>query len=78
MTIIDIPPGWAGFLGGLAVATLGVIGLLVQQRAGRLARLERENRELWLAVRLAVDTIYKSGITPPDRLIDLISTKETS
>lgn len=72
--MIDIPTGLATVI----VALLALIGTLSATRMGRVARLERENRQLWLVCKRLLHTLYTNGIEPDDELVELINGKDSS
>lgn len=71
-TPVDIPAGWAAII----VAALALIGVILTNRFSRVRALERENRELWLACKGLLHTLYKNGIEPEPELVELINGKE--
>ena len=74
----DIPDGFAAVVVALITALAGVIGVWLGRRASRIAVLERENRQMWFALRGVVDLLYRSGIQIPEYLDEIINPKEQS
>lgn len=74
--MIDIPDGYAAVAVALITALAGVIGVWLGRRASRIAVLERENRQLWFALRGVVDVLYRSAIEIPEYLDKIINPKE--
>lgn len=72
ITPIDIPSGWAAVI----VAVIALFGVILTNRFSRVRALERENRELWLACKGLLHTLYKNGIEPDPELVELINGKE--
>lgn len=74
--MIDIPDGYAAVVVALIAALASVLGVWLGRRASRLAILERENRQLWFALRGVVDVLYKNGLPIPEYLDEIINPKE--
>ncbi len=74
--MIDIPDGYAAVVVALITAIAGVIGVWLGRRASRIADLERENRQMWFALRGVVDLLYRNGIEIPEYLDEIINPKE--
>lgn len=74
--MIDIPDGYAAVAVALITALAGVIGVWLGRRASRIAVLERENRQMWFALRGVVDLLYRNGIEIPEYLDEIINPKE--
>ena len=74
--MIDIPDGFAAVVVALITALAGVVGVWLGRRASRIAVLERENRQMWFALRGVVDLLYRSGIQIPEYLDEIINPKE--
>lgn len=74
--MIDIPDGYAAVIVALITAIAGISGVWLGRRASRLATIERENRQLWFALRGVVDVLYRNGIPIPDYLDEIINPKE--
>lgn len=70
--MIDIPAGVAMVI----VALVSVGGAIVAPRLSRIARLERENRQLWFVCKRMIHLLYTNGIEPDDELVDLINGKD--
>lgn len=71
--MIDIPDGLAAVLATLLPLVGGGVGGWVVMRRGRVAALERENRQLWFALRGVVDVLYRNGVPIPDYLEEIIN-----
>lgn len=71
--VIDVPAGAATVIVALIVAASGAIGAWFASRRSRVARLERENRQLWFALRGVVDVLYRNGIPIPEYLEEIIN-----
>lgn len=81
--MIDIPDGLALVLVAAVTGALTLAGVLVTNRRGRLAdvereneRLERENRQLWFAMKRMLHTLYTNNIEPDEALVALINGKD--
>ena len=74
--MIDIPDGYAAVAVALITALAGIIGVWLGRRASRIAVLERENRQMWFALRGVVDLLYRNGIEIPEYLDEIINPKE--
>lgn len=74
--MIDIPEGYAAVAVALIAALASVIGVWLGRRASRIAVLERENRQMWFALRGVVDLLYRNGIEIPEYLDEIINPKE--
>ena len=74
--MIDIPDGYAAVIVALITALAGIAGVWLGRRASRLATIERENRQLWFALRGVVDVLYRNGIPIPEYLDEIINPKE--
>lgn len=74
--MIDIPDGYATVLVALIGAAGIVVGAWLGRRASRIGALERENRQLWFALRGVVDLLYREGISIPDYLTKIINDEE--
>lgn len=73
VTVIDVPAGWATII----VAALGIVGAIIVARFNRLARLERENRQLWWVCKRLLHTLYVNGIEPDEELVEIVNGKDT-
>ena len=76
--MIDIPEGYAAVIVAIIGAVAAVIGVWWGRRSSRITALERENRQLWFALRGVVDLLYREGLTIPDYLSKVINTEEDS
>lgn len=74
--MIDIPDGYATVVVALITALASVFGVWLGRRASRIAVLERENRQLWFALRGVVDVLYRNAIDIPEYLDKIINPKE--
>lgn len=74
--MIDIPDGYAAVVVALIGALSVAVGAWLGRRASRIARIERENRQLWFALRGVVDLLYRSGVEIPEYLDEIINPKE--
>ena len=74
--MIDVPAGWATIVVAMIAAAGAGIGAIISQRASRVGRLERENRQLWFGLRLMVDSMYRAGITPHPMILELLNLDE--
>lgn len=74
--MIDIPDGYAAVAVALITGLAGMIGVWLGRRASRIAVLERENRQMWFALRGVVDLLYRNGIEIPEYLDEIINPKE--
>lgn len=60
----------------IAVAAIAAAGGWLHSRWGRVARLERENRQLWWVCKGLIHTLYTNGIEPDAELVELINGKD--
>ncbi|WP_294947776.1 hypothetical protein [uncultured Microbacterium sp.] len=74
--MIDIPDGFATVLVALIGAAGIVVGAWLGRRASRIAVLERENRQMWLALRSVVDLLYREGLEIPAYLNQIFNPEE--
>lgn len=74
--MIDIPAGYAAVLVAITGGGFALAGAWIAGRRGRLAAVERENRQLWFALRGVVDVLYRNGIPIPDYLEEIVNPKE--
>ena len=71
--MIDVPAGLATIVVATIVVVSGVVSALIARRQSRMSRLERENRQLWFALRGVVDVLYRNGIPVPTYLDEIIN-----
>ncbi|MDJ1115352.1 hypothetical protein [Microbacterium dauci] len=71
--MIDIPAGVALVIAAAIAGVFALIGGFIAARRGRVARLERENRQLWFALRGVVDVLYRNNIPIPESLDKIIN-----
>lgn len=71
--MIDLPAGYAAVAVAVIAGIFAALGAWVANRRTRVARLERENRQLWFALRGVVDVLYRNGIPIPDYLQEIIN-----
>lgn len=74
--MIDLPAGYAAVIVAVLGGVFALIGAWAATRRGRLAAVERENRQLWFALRGVVDVLYRNGIPIPDYLEEIVNPKE--
>ena len=72
----EIPDGYATIIVAIIGAAGIVVGAALGRRASRIARIERENRQLWFALRGVVDLLYRNGVEIPEYLDEIINPKE--
>ena len=72
----EIPDGYATIIVAIIGAAGIVVGGWIGRRASRIARIERENRQLWFALRGVVDLLYRNGVEIPEYLDEIINPKE--
>ena len=72
----EIPDGYATIIVAIIGAAGIVVGAGLGRRASRIARIERENRQLWFALRGVVDLLYRNGVEIPEYLDEIINPKE--
>ncbi|WP_288783744.1 hypothetical protein [uncultured Microbacterium sp.] len=72
----EIPDGYATIIVAIIGAAGIVVGAWLGRRASRIARIERENRQLWFALRGVVDLLYRNGVEIPEYLDEIINPKE--
>ena len=72
----EIPDGYATIIVAIIGAAGIVVGAWLGRRASRITRIERENRQLWFALRGVVDLLYRNGVEIPEYLDEIINPKE--